>query len=449
MVQAPGKYDAYIADFQAFEEGEGASHPEWVRQLRQGSMATFSKLGFPVARRGNERWKYTNVGPIASATFEYPAVGHDSVPNEADVRRAAPWDPAWTTLVFLDGLYCEALSQPGIGTGTTVAVSLRHALLSDGDLAQRHLGRYAQADDDAFVALNTAFLRDGALVTVPRGTSAGTPVHLLYLTTAQATPTASYPRALVVAEEGSRLTIVESYVGLSGAPTLTDAVTEMVLEPGAQVEHYRLLWDPAQSYHVGVTRVHQGEGSSFTSGCFARGTALARNDLSVVLDAPDSSCTLHGLYTTLDRQHIDNYINIDHAKPHTTSKLYYKGILDGKSKAVFGGTVLVRRDAQKSIAHQQDKNLILSDAAEVDSKPSLLIYADDVQCGHGATAGHLDEDSLFYMRSRGLDEDTAMGLLVQAFASEIVDTVQLESLRRYLERSFTGGLPGCQYVETP
>jgi Fe-S cluster assembly protein SufD len=239
------------------------------------------------------------------------------------------------------------------------------------------------------------------------------------------------------------VTVVESYVGRPGAQYFTNAVTEIVVGEGSNVEHYRLLLESPQAFHVGTSRVRQGQDSSFASASFTLGTALARNDFQVLLDGPGGSCTLNGLYLTGDAQHVDNLISIDHAKPYTTSRLNYKGILDGKSKAVFGGQVLVRKDAQKVEAQQTDKNLLLSEQAEVDSKPSLLIYADDVKCGHGATAGHLDEDSLFYMRSRGLDAETAGRMLVHAFTREIIDAVKLEPLQRYLDRLFLDAIPAA------
>ena len=253
----------------------------------------------------------------------------------------------------------------------------------------------------------------------------------------------------MVAGRHSKLTVIESYVSLSNSQHFTNAVTEIALEDGASVEHYRLLMENPDSFHVGNTRVHQGQDSTFSSASFTRGAAVARNDFQVLLDAPGSFCSLNGLYMTSGRQHIDNYINIDHAKPHTTSRLYYKGILDGSSKAVFGGTVLVRKDAQKADAQQSDKNLLLSDKAEVDSKPSLLIYADDVKCGHGATAGNIDEDTLFYMRSRGLDLDTASSLLIYGFASEIIEAVRLEPLHGYLDKLFLESLPNFRFGGTP
>ena len=202
-----------------------------------------------------------------------------------------------------------------------------------------------------------------------------------------------------------------------------------------------LLLEGEKAFHVGTNRVKQEKDSSFNSASFTLGTALARNDLEVLFDGPGGFCSLNGLYLTADNQHIDNLISIDHAQPHCTSRLNYKGILDGRSRAVFGGNVLVRKEAQQTTAHQTDKNLLLSDEAEVDTKPSLLIYADDVKCGHGATAGHLNEDTLFYMRSRGLDAETASQMLVHAFASEIIEKVDLPSLREYLDRLFMAAIP--------
>ena len=449
MAQAPTKYDRYLSDFQALEKSQAAGNPEWVSRVRRNAIDSFSQSGFPTARRGNERWKYTSVVPIANATFEYPFDLGPAGVNAADVRRLGPWAESWTNLVFIDGHYCESLSSAPAESDRPIVTSLRKAINEDGDLAERHLGQYATIEEDAFVALNTAFLRDGALVQIPEGTSIRKPLHLLYITTDRPHPTLSYPRTLVVAGKGSRATVIESYVGPPSSRYFTNAVSEIVVEDGAEVDHYRLLQDGAEAFHVGTTRVHQGRDSALSSACFARGAALARNDFMVLLDAPGSSCTLNGLYMTAESQHIDNYINIDHAKPHTTSRLYYRGILDGKSRAVFGGTVLVRRDAQKADARQSDKNLILSKDAEVDSKPSLLIYADDVKCGHGATAGHIDDDSLFYMRSRGLDQATASGLLVRGFASEVIEEVKLGELRVYLERSLLGELPYSGNGATP
>lgn len=444
MAQAVATHDRYLSQLRAFERGLAAAGPEWLQRVRQEALSRFSELGFPTARRGNEKWKYTNVGPIADAVFSYPS---DLVPDvkPAAIREVAPWDESWASIVFSNGRYAQALSTAPTALDGALVTNLAEAVRANGAVVERHLAQHAAFDDDAFAALNTAFLRDGAFVHVPEGASLQSPLHLIFVTTESEQPIASYPRTLIVADSHSRLTVIESYLSLSSGRYFTDAVTEIVLGDSAQIEHYRLLLESSDAFHVGTSRVYQGRDSTFSSTSFARGAAIGRNDLRVLFAAPGGSCFLHGLYMTSGRQHIDNYINIDHAEPHTTSRLKYKGILDGRSRAVFGGIVLVRPGAVKADAQQSDKNLILSDEAEVDSKPSLEIYADDVQCGHGATAGAIAEDALFYMRSRGLDLETATALLIKGFASEILDAIQLEPLRAYLEGLTLGALPGAQY----
>ncbi len=436
MTQTKTRFPQYATDYQALGATNG--QPAWLTQLREQAWTRFDQLGLPTVRRGNEKWKYTDVRPLANVAFEHP-LGLESQADVSQLQQAAPWDASWTNLVFVDGHYSPDISSPptsGVHVG-----SLAEAAQNHPELVQKHLAQQASFEDDGFVALNTAFLQDGAFVHIPDGQVLAAPVHLVFVTTGKEQPRVTYPRTLLLAGRNSQASLVESYVSLADARFLTDAVTEVMLEDGANVSHYRLLLESTEAYHVGVSRVYQSQDSTFTSASFAKGAAIGRNDFQVLLDAPGASCTLNGLYLTTGTQHMDNYINIDHAKPNGTSRLLYKGILDGKSRAVFGGNVTVRQEAQKTDAQQTDKNLLLSLDAEVDSKPSLLIYADDVKCGHGATAGHIDEDTLFYMQSRGLDVDTASQILIHAFASEIIDTVELTPLREYLDRLFTEAIP--------
>ncbi len=379
--------------------------PAWLADLRAAGWERFSELGFPTARRGNERWKYTAVAPISRVGFAYPFLNAE----DAELNFGFP------------------------------AVSANTAFDETEGEIRRHLGSLAPMQDDGFTALNTAFLHDVAVVRVPDGANEPVAVRVNHgdlpdLDSDQRF--ARHPRTLIIAGRNANLTVVETYSGAKGLRYFTNAVTEIVVGEGANVEHYRLLDESPEAFHVGTTRVSQQRDSSFSSASFALGTALARNDFAVTLDGPGAFCSLNGLYYTAHGQHIDNLISIDHAQPHCTSRLNYKGILDGNSRAVFGGEVMVRRNAQKSDAQQTDKNLLLSEEAEVDSKPSLMIYADDVQCAHGATAGQIDAQTLFYLRSRGLDLETASRMLVQAFAREIVDTVKPEALRDYLESLF-------------
>ena len=390
--------------------------PAWLADLRAAGWQRFDEIGFPTARRGNERWKYTAVAPISRVGFAYPPIGTTGSIGTplAGAHKGRPYIP---------------------GDGWAVAQSA----IPDDEEIREHLGSLAPMDDDGFTALNTAFLRDVAVVRVPDGLDEPLAVcvdHGGLPADDGGQQYARHPRTLIIAGRNANLTVVETYTGPSGSRYFTNAVTEIVVGEGSRVDHYRLLDENPAAFHVGTTRVHQGRDSSFSSASFALGTALARNDFAVTLDGPGAFCSLNGLYYTGQGQHIDNLISIDHAQPYCTSRLNYKGILDGNSRAVFGGEVVVRRNAQKSDAQQTDKNLLLSEDAEVDSKPSLMIYADDVQCSHGATAGQIDAQTLFYLRSRGLDLETASRMLVQAFAREIVDTVRPETLRNYLESLF-------------
>lgn len=446
MAQTSTQYERYLSDFEAFETGLSRNGASWIDSVRHKAISHFAETGMPTARRGNERWKYTNIAPIARVAFEYPLGGAPVPVTQADLHRIAPWDDEWTTLVFVDGRYSAALSRQAPRADGTQVVNLSNALDGRRGIVEEHLARYARVeDDDGFASLNTAFLHDGAFVRIPPDDSSESTVHLLFVTTKNGKPTVSYPRTLVLAGRSSRTTIIESYVTLSDEQYFTNAVAEIALEDGAAVDHYRVMIESENAFHIGTTRVHLGRDSTFTSLSFAHGARIGRNDLHVVLDAPGSECTLNGLYMTSGRSHLDNHISVTHTKPHGTSHQYYKGILTDKSRAVFSGVVLVERDAQKTYAVQRDMNLLLSDGAEVDTKPSLLIYADDVKCFHGAATGEMDEHALFYMLSRGLDREAAERMLIRAFAGDIVEKIKPESLRRYIENVTTRLLPAFRF----
>ena len=436
MTQALTEYDRYAEQY-ASTAGLG---PEWLRDLRRKGFDNFSRLGFPTARRGNEAWKYTNVAPVARAEFSVPV--SSETPSTEMLRETLPWVEDWNTLVFLNGRFAPELSTIHDAGSVTVA-SLAALAESDGTVARQYLGSLASVEDDGFTALNTAFVGDGAVVHVPNGDSVERPVHLAFVSTEEDSFVA-HPRVLVVAGSESEATVVESYVSLGDNTYFINAVTEIVVGEGARVEHYRLMDESDSSYHVGVARVHQKDGSSFSSRAFYKGVGLGRHDLYALI-GDGCETDLSGLYITSGTQHMDSFINIDHASPNSTSRLYYKGILSGRSRAVFGGTVFVREGADKTDSLQSDKNLLLSPNAEVDSKPALFIWADDVKCGHGATAGNVDESTVFYMRSRGVDLETASRLLIFGFASEIIDTVALPELHKYLERSFLEAIPRYEF----
>ena len=433
MATGTNSYERYLADFEAAARQNGG--PAWLEGLRRQAIESFGQVGFPTQTRGNERWRYTNVGPLARSTFSYSQDVDSGSASLEQVKSLAPWDDEWTTLVFVDGIYAPALSR---GEGAT-ARSIANTVASDGAVVGEHLGRYASIQD-GFIAVNTAFTYDGAVVEAPDDTVIDRPVHLVFVSSGASPDRVSYPRILVLAGRNSRLTLVDSYVGAPDGRYFTNAVVEVAASEGAEVEHYRYIGESPKAFHIGATRARLDAGASYTCTSVARGARIARNDLSVLMDAPGASCVLRGLYATSGSQHIDNHIDIDHAKPSCTSDQYFKGILDGRSRAVFSGRVLVRKDAQKTEAHQSDKNLILSEGARINTKPSLEIYADDIKASHGATAGAVADDALFYMRSRGIDEETARRLLVSGFAAEILDTIPLDALRDHATFVFSGGI---------
>ena len=437
MTQTLTTYDRYAEQYSAIP----TSGPDWLRKLRQKGFDNFRRLGFPTARRGNEAWKYTNVAPVARAELSAP----ESIlpPPAESFQDAVPRSDDWSTLVFVNGRHSPTLSAIHESDGLAVA-SLSRAVESDGAVARRHLGTLASVEDDGFPALNTAFISDGALVHVAQGARVERPVHLVFVSTDEE-GFAAHPRVLVVAGRESECVIIESYVGLGDNTYLNNGVVEIVVEEGAQVSHHRLMDESDNSYHVGVARIHQMDGSRFSSRAFYKGVGLGRHDLYILI-GDGCETDLSGLYITSGSQHVDNFINIDHAKPNSKSNLYYKGILSGRSRAVFGGTVFVREGAVRTDALQSDKNLLLSPNAEIDSKPALYIWADDVKCGHGATAGNIDEDTIFYMRSRGVDLETASRMLIFGFASEVIDTVRIPKLHDYLDRSFLEAIPRYEFT---
>jgi Fe-S cluster assembly protein SufD len=312
---------------------------------------------------------------------------------------------------------------------------LAEAIRADGALLERHLTRHAPIEGSPFTALNTAMLREGGVVQVGAGIDLAEPIHLLFVSTAEAAGTVAHPRNLIVIERGARASIVESYVTLApGESYWTNPVTEVAVAAGAWVEHTRIQRESERAYHVGLTHVDQQRDSHYRSFSLAMGAAMSRHNLHVRLNDENIETLMYGLYVTRGDQVADTHTAIYHDQPNCRSWEVYKGILDGRSRGVFNGKVLVKPEAQKTDAKQTNRNLLLSDLARVDTKPQLEIFADDVKCTHGATVGRLDDIARFYARSRGLPAAAADRLLTYAFAAEVVDEVALLPVRQELDR---------------
>ncbi len=423
--------DPYLKAFAGVEQTGASRQPSWLFALRKAGIGRFAELGFPTIRQ--EDWRFTNVAPIARLPFNpLLAPGPNGLDRDA-VDRFPFSKLAGTRLVFVNGHYSAELStvparQEGVHLG-----SLAAALASHSALLEKHLGRYLGIEDNAFGALNNAFFQDGGFVYVPAGKSLDQPVQLLFISTSKEAGATTHPRNLIIAEPESKLTLVESYVSAASAPTFTNAVTEFALGDGCVVEHCKFQDESPEAFHIGALPSLLGRRVNFLSHSIVTGARLSRNNLRTTLDGEGIECVLNGVYLTSGDQLADHHMIVDHAKPHCASHEYFNGILAGKSKGVFHGRILVRPGAQKTDAKQTNKNLLLSDDASADTKPQLEIYADDVKCTHGATVGQLNDESVFYLRTRGIGLERARRMLIHAFAGEIIDRVKHDPLREELD----------------
>ena len=422
--------EPYLQEFERFEQA--AKQPAWVSPLRKAGMAHFAKVGFPTLQQ--EDWRFTNVAPIASRPFK-PVFEPTRNGLTADSLSRFPFaDLAAIRLVFLNGHFSPDLSTLGaVPEGVTV-VNLAAALADNVPVLEQHLGRHAQNQASPFTALNTAFFQDGACIHVLPGRVVERPIHLLYLSTSNESGATAQPRTLVVAESGSEVTVIETYVGVVNGPYFTNAVTELVLGENAVVEHVKLQAESSSAYHIATIHAQLGRNSNLVAHSIATGAKLSRNNIRTALAGEGVECVLNGLYLTRDEQLADHHMVVEHAQPHCNSHEYYNGILEGRSKGVFHGRILVRQAAQKTDAKQTNKNLLLSDEATVDTKPQLEIYADDVKCTHGATVGQLNEESIFYLRARGIGVETARRMLIHAFAGEIIERIRHMPVREELNQ---------------
>ncbi|HVR43811.1 MAG TPA: Fe-S cluster assembly protein SufD [Thermoanaerobaculia bacterium] len=411
------------------ERVRGGSWPESIRALREEAFARFTALGFPTA--DDEQWRLTPVQSIARGAWELPpgSAGWDSA--RLDPLRL---DEAVAELVFVNGAFDGGLSRAGGLPDGVSFHSIAAASSRNGELAG--LGRIASFLDRPFVALNTALLRDGGILEIADGARAGV-IHVVFVSSG--TSVATTPRLLVRAGRGAEVTVVETHAGEGSY--FSNAVTEIHAEEGSIVDHYKIVRESAEGHHVGAIEAVQGRDSSFRSHLIGLGGRLVRNDVVTTLDGVGAVCSLDGLYLLAGKDHFDAHTRIVHAKPHTESQELYKGILDGGSRGVFNGIIVVRPDAQKIVARQTNKNLLLSNEAIADSNPQLEIHANDVKCNHGSTIGQIDPTSLFYLRSRGIGVEEARAMLTYAFAREVIERMRVASVRTRLERILLARLP--------
>jgi len=430
----------YVKEFQRLQSGLTG---DYLAGNRLDALEKFRNIGFPTQRL--ENWKYTDVKPVIRKNFTIPDNALDRI-NADFLVKARLHDVECHELVFINGIYSTQFSNVKTLPAEAVIQDLAHAGESRRKLVSEHITRYADIGLHSFAALNTAFMNHGALIYVPGNTSLDLPVNIIYLAGFNDKPAAIYPRNLIILGEGSQVTVIENYIGVDNADYFTNTVTEVSMQAGSRLQHCKIQQESLASCHIGNFHVRQGKDSQLESHSISLGGSLVRNDIHSQLQADGAAIILNGLYLAGGRQHMDNHTRVDHQKPHTSSRESYRGVLDGHARGVFNGKVVVHKDAQKTDAEQSNANLLLSDDAEVDTKPELEIYADDVKCSHGATVGQLDKDMMFYLRTRALDEITAKNLLTYAFTADVIRRIGPPALRNYLEQLIIGKMPGADMI---
>lgn len=421
-----------IKAFKVFEAGLNGQSESAFHLIRRESFSKFDELDFPTTR--NEEWKYTNVLPMLNNNFvnTSPEKINSSLKINPEITELVNSLGA-DLMVFNNGYFSDTLSKIKNNSDGIVIDNLAKAFIKYPDIISEHLAKYA-ANDNGFTALNTAFTQDGAYIHVSKNKIIESPVFLLYLTGDKNENLLINPRNLVVAESNSQVTIIECYQGVDSKPYFNNSVTEVISGDNAYIEFYKVQTENFNSYHVSKTQAHLERNGNFVHNQISIGGALVRNDINSVMDGEGCEVHYNGLFLVTDEQHVDNHTLMDHAKPNCFSNELYKGILAGKSRGVFNGKVIVRPDAQKTNAYQSNKNIILSDEALMNTKPQLEIFADDVKCSHGATVGQLEEEQVFYLRSRGIDEKTSRSILIHAFAGDVIELIKEKPLKEFVHK---------------
>jgi len=435
MTQVAESLDRYLAELGS---GDSPKNPTWLKRVRQQARDRFQALGFPSAN--DEEWRFTSVAPIAEGNFAPATDGKTSL-KIADLAPYRLTDFAGAELVFVNGRYAADLSSvASVPHGVTVG-NLASTLTADAAALEPHLTRVAGFERQPFTALNTALFADGAFLSVPAGAIVEAPIHFLFVSTDEGRSTMANPRVLIVAGDNAQVSIVESYAAPHSGRYFTNAVTEVVVGENASIDHYKLQRESLHAYHVATMQVLQKRNARFQSHSVSFGGSLVRNDIFAVLDGEGVECTLNGLYLGDGRRLVDNHTTIDHARPHCGSREVYKGILADHARAVFNGKIIVRPDAQKTDAKQTNKALLLSEDAQINTKPQLEIFANDVKCTHGAAVGQMDDEAIFYLRARGLGLVEARNLLIHAFAGDVLNRMPLEPLRTRIDALLLDLLP--------
>lgn len=396
---------------------------------RKNAFQQFDTLGFPTPR--HEEWKYSNVKGLVNESYSFNG---SSGLTGADLASLSIPDLVGNIIYLVNGVYRPDLSDLVSPVDEVLITPLKDAWQAHPDLLARYFNKLARNEEEAFTALNTAFSEDGLFIHIPAGKVVGQPVILRFVSDARAGNTGCISRVIVAAEENAQVKLVESFRTLGDSKSFTNVVTEISVEPSANVEYYKVQIESENTHHIGTTQVRMLDRSQFYAATVTLEGGFVRNNLNIEIDGQNCEAHMYGLYLPDGRQHIDNHTLADHRQPNSYSNELYKGVLLDQSVGVFNGKVFVRPDAQKTNAYQSCKNVVLSPGAKMNTKPQLEIFADDVKCSHGTTTGQLDDEALFYLRSRGIPKKEALGLLMFAFCEDVLSNIRIAPIREHLEK---------------
>jgi Fe-S cluster assembly protein SufD len=419
-----------LQKFAAFEANLNGQANSVMHKTRKQAIAIVEKLGFPTTK--HEEWKYTNLKKVLDKNYQ---VAENYVPkSDFSTTLLQLENVDENVLVFVNGCFIRELSRLNVDENVVIVEDLLEASRKYPTVIENYFGKYANTEQDSMVAYNTAFAKQGVFIHVKANTVLETPIFIHSITDTSENHILSQPRNLIIVEKNSKLTIIEKHKSFGENAGFVNMVTEIVAAPNSEIDHYRLQNDTPTVSHISTTQVFQEKDSRYTNTTITLNGELIRNNLNVIIHGENCETTMNGLFAPTGKTHIDNHTLADHQKPHSVSHELYKGLLDGNSSGVFNGKIYVRQDAQKTNAFQSNKNILLSPNAVINTKPQLEIWADDVKCSHGCTTGALDEEPMFYLRSRGIPETEARALLMFAFADDVLARIKVPSLRLYVEK---------------
>ncbi len=426
------QFQEYYDQYEDFKRNLKGKDVPWVSQIRENAFKDFQKIGFP--SKSNEAWKYTNITPLIEKKFD-PCVAssHGVVAQEFVSKFSYPGFQS-DALVFIDGVWAPELSHLSSLPDGCYVGSLSQAFLDKPELVKKYLNLSSHSEVNAFTALNASFMHEGVLMIVPENCRVQKPLHLLYIATEASKGKSVYFKNTIVLEKKSEASVVETYASTHGHEYLHNTVTSIKLNEMATLQHVRVQREGEGAFHFNNLDVELNLKSNYSAVFITVGGGLTRQDINVCFKGEGARAEMNGVFHPRRTQHVDYHVVVDHAIPRCTSQQLFKGIVQDEATGIFDGKIFVRKDAQSTNASQTNRNLLLSQKAKVYSKPHLEIYADDVKCTHGSSTGQLDEQALFYMRSRGIDEAKARKILTRAFAGEVIQKIKIEKLREGIEQ---------------